>query len=96
MSGLSESESDKSKFIRVLFINFWLAEGFASSCSVVRSIMTDSRSVDPGSNPGTSTNRYKIVSKCCEFSVCTDEMTKPACYSYLVQEWSCAKLADGC
>ena len=25
------------------------------SCSVVRSIMTDSRSVDPGSNPGTST-----------------------------------------
>ncbi len=26
------------------------------SCGVVRSIMTDSRSVDPGSNPGTSTN----------------------------------------
>ena len=25
------------------------------SCSVVRSIMMDSRSVDPGSNPGTST-----------------------------------------
>ena len=25
------------------------------SCGVVRSIMTDSRSVDPGSNPGTST-----------------------------------------
>ena len=27
------------------------------SCSVVRAIMTDSRSVDPGSNPGTSTNK---------------------------------------
>ena len=27
------------------------------SCSVVRSIMTDSRSVDPGSNPGTSIPR---------------------------------------
>ena len=26
------------------------------SCGVVRSIMTDSRSVDPGSNPGTSTS----------------------------------------
>ena len=28
------------------------------SCSVVRSIMTDSRSVDPGSNPGTSTTCF--------------------------------------
>ena len=34
------------------------------SCSVVRSIMTDSRSVDPGSNPGISTNihlQFKIA-----------------------------------
>ena len=31
------------------------------SCGVVRSIMSDSRSVDPGSNPGTSTKNFRLT-----------------------------------
>lgn len=31
------------------------------SCGVVRSIMSDSRSVDPGSNPGTSTKTFRLT-----------------------------------
>ena len=31
------------------------------SCGVVRSIMSDSRSVDPGSNPGTSTKIFRLT-----------------------------------
>ena len=50
------------------------------SCSVVRSIMTDSRSVDPGSNPGTSTNSLNQIDVlvgetfCCSTEVVVGEL----------------------
>ena len=51
----SESEiQDKSSITS--FSNRESSSPKQRSCGVVRSIMSDSRSVDPGSNPGTSTN----------------------------------------
>ena len=54
--GLAESESENHtcKYLHRFQIQMSIRLT-QRSCSVVRSIMTDSRSVDPGSNPGTST-----------------------------------------
>ena len=51
---MSESESENQYLLHRFQIHLTIRIT-KRSCGVVRSIMSDSRSVDPGSNPGTST-----------------------------------------
>ena len=56
---MSESESENQYLLHRFQIHLTIRIT-KRSCGVVRSIMSDSRSVDPGSNPGTSTNLTEL------------------------------------